>query len=649
MELEAGSPISFRERVAGGWAALVEARWSLALALVVAAAPGQFLFPLVFGRLAALVDNLKMTVDDRRWAVIFVAISMAAMSLAFAAFRFFRARRVGPESLRASLSAWNRVTLWVLGLPLVSALAIPGVETQKPWLAIFAAGALAAIATAFVYRMPAIALPRLPGAAVVAGLLVVGYAVLFSFFSVRQHWAFGTHIFDLGIYDNLFWNTIHGRWLASTFIRSGTHLSAHFDPIIVLLSPLYALHPRAETLLVLQSVWLALGAIPLYVLARRKLESPWAATALVLVYLLYPALHGVNLYDFHSLALAGPLLLAVVAALELGALRTYWVFVALALLVREDIPLVLCGVGLYAIVVHRRKRTGVSTLAISIAYFAVVKLFVMPDPGIFMDPSQETYGYAYYYQDMMGKGGGSVADLLATLVGNPIFVLKHVTTEPKLQFFFLLFLPLLFVPLLGRARVVVLLYGFVFLFLSSRRPVHSIHFQYTTVLAPLAFAILPSVLSELREAGWVRAVLDDPRRFVTALVCGMAVATTALSVKFGAIAPNDSFRAGFVPLVRELTKEHVETRRWLLETVAGLPQDASLSVTSRVGPHVSNRDRVYAFPRRADYVLVLRADLKGKGRSQLDELRHEGYELVAEHRQIQLYRKPAGDPDAKAQ
>lgn len=645
MELQAGSSVSFRERLSGWWTTLVEARWSLALALAIAAAPGHFLFPLIFDRRAALLDNSQMTARDRLWAVIFVVLSVALMSVAFLAFRRYRARRGGPESLSASLSAWNRVTLWILGLPLVAALTAPRIEVDRPWLAILFSGALATIVAIFVYRLPGISFPRLRGASVVAGLLILGYAALFSFLSVRQHWALGTHLFDLAIYDNLFWNTLHGRVLASTLVRSGTHLSAHFDPIIALLAPIYAISPRSETLLVLQSIWLALGAIPLYILARRKLGSPWLAVALVLVYLLYPALHGVNLYDFHSLALAGPLVLSATAALELGALRIYWVFVALALLVREDVSLLLCGVGLYAILVHRRKVTGLATIGVCLAYFAFVKLFVMLDPGIFMQESSKTYGYAYYFKDMMGKDGGSVGDLVASLVGNPIFVIKHLTTDVKLQFFFLLFLPLLFVPLLGGRRIVVMLYGFAFLFLSSRRPVFSIHFQYTTVLYPLAFALVPSVLAELREARWVKAAVARPARLVVALVCGMVVATTALSAKFGALLPNASFKAGFTPLVREFTDRQAETYRWLTRKMAEVPRDASVSATNRLAPHLSNRDRIYHFPNSADYVFVYQPDIKGKGQSQLEKLKQSGYVLDGAFRGIEVYRKKATEGD----
>src|SRR5262249_60600206 len=54
---------------------------------------------------------------------------------------------------------------------------------------------------------------------------------------------------------------------------SGYHGSAHFDPILVVLSPLYLLYPRAEMILVLQCLWVGGGVVPAYLIAQDKLGS----------------------------------------------------------------------------------------------------------------------------------------------------------------------------------------------------------------------------------------------------------------------------------------------------------------------------------------------------------------------------------------
>ena len=102
-------------------------------------------------------------------------------------------------------------------------------------------------------------------------------------------------------------------------------MSAHFDPILLLLAPAYLIAPNAETLLIIQSVWLASGAIPLFLLASRVIRSSWVALVIAGAYLLHPALHGINMYEFHSLALVVPLLFWVVYLLERQRIVGYWV------------------------------------------------------------------------------------------------------------------------------------------------------------------------------------------------------------------------------------------------------------------------------------------------------------------------------------
>lgn len=629
-----------------GWA-------SLLVALGVGVSPGYFAFPLVLGDSSYLADNSKLSQLERLFGFGAVVASLGLMVGGFLVFRRLRRRRT-EEPLLDSLRGWNRKTLWVLALPWVPILLIPKVEVTAPWLVIVAAAAMAAVVGCAVYwsRFSSWASGSVGGgrlAAMVTVLLATVYAGLFAYYSVRHHHALGSRTFDLGIYDNIFWHTSHGNLLGSSLIRSGSHISAHFDPLLVLLAPLYRLAPRAEFLLVLQSLWLASGAIPLFLLARRKLGNPWLAVMLAAVYLLYPALHGVNMYDFHSLALAGPLLIAALAALELRAVRTYALFVGLLLLTREDMSLVLIGMGAYAVFALGRRRLGLVTIAVAGGYLLVVKLFVMPDPGLFMQNTPETYGYAYYYADLIPFASEGASGLLLSLLTNPLFTLQHVATEPKLRFLFLLFLPLLFVPLaLGGRRVVVLLYGFAFLFLSSRSAVHSIHFQYTTVLAPLALALTPVVLASFGEKRGRLPWGVDRSRLPPALVVGMLVTTVALSAKFGAILPNESFRAGFSKHDWSPSTSVRETYASLRQAIETIPADASVSATRRLGPHISNRREAFTFPREADFVLVHRGDLSAKDRSALDALRGEkGYGTAASFGPIVLLQKGA-KPGAEA-
>ncbi len=131
---------------------------------------------------------------------------------------------------------------------------------------------------------------RVASIAAAAALAAIwaAYGYFFSRISLNNHHALHTSIIDLGYYDNIFCQSAHGRPLACSFIKAGYHGSAHFDPLLVVLSPLHYLYPRAELLLVLQSVWLGAGVVPLYLIAHRRLESRLAAVALAAMYARVP-------------------------------------------------------------------------------------------------------------------------------------------------------------------------------------------------------------------------------------------------------------------------------------------------------------------------------------------------------------------------
>src|SRR5947209_12442070 len=122
--------------------------------------------------------------------------------------------------------------------------------------------------------------------------------------------------------DKVFWNTIHGRWFQFTnqaidWYGRPSRLAIHVEPILLPLSLLYAFHADPRILLVFQTLALASGALPVFLLTRKYLPQwPILAALMAAAYLLSPALLGLNIFDFHPVSLATPLLLYAILALE---------------------------------------------------------------------------------------------------------------------------------------------------------------------------------------------------------------------------------------------------------------------------------------------------------------------------------------------
>lgn len=100
------------------------------------------------------------------------------------------------------------------------------------------------------------------------------YAAYVSAYSTQKHWTFQTTGYDLSLYIQSLWNTLHGDFLRLTIAPGVKHfLSWYFTPSVVLLTPVYALWPSPVTLLVVQSVVVALGAWPIFQLVKEHPDA----------------------------------------------------------------------------------------------------------------------------------------------------------------------------------------------------------------------------------------------------------------------------------------------------------------------------------------------------------------------------------------
>ena len=201
---------------------------------------------------------------------------------------------------------------------------------------------------------------------VVLGCVVLAYTVFFSLQLLLHYYSFGSRALDLGNMSQAIWNTAHGRWFHQTNQPGAVNrLSLHVEPILIPISLLYWIYPGPEILFIFQSLVVALGAAPVFALARRVFHSDPLALLSALVYLLFPAIQGAALLDFHAVTLAPTFLLAAFYYLEANRPRGFALFAVLAAACKEEIALLVLMMGLYALVIRRQTRLGLLTILLS--------------------------------------------------------------------------------------------------------------------------------------------------------------------------------------------------------------------------------------------------------------------------------------------
>ena len=127
---------------------------------------------------------------------------------------------------------------------------------------------------------------------------VLAYFVIFTTLSVLKHESFHSTAFDMGVFVQNVWMMSQGRMGINT-VNGFIAFADHVQPILFIPAMLYRLFPSPILLIVLQVLMISLGAIPLYLIARKKLGEK-IAVVFAIAYFLYPPTQYFTLFDFHT-------------------------------------------------------------------------------------------------------------------------------------------------------------------------------------------------------------------------------------------------------------------------------------------------------------------------------------------------------------
>jgi len=404
-------------------------------------------------------------------------------------------------------------------------------------------------------------------------LAMSAFAAGFGALAVLRHRSFDTGRFDLGNMTQAVWSTANGDPLAVTNLggEQTTRLASHFDPILVLFAPLWAVWPSPEALLVAQAVALALGALPVFWLARKHLESDRAGLGFALAYLLFPATQWVALSEFHPVALACPLLLFAFWFLDEDRLLPFAICAALACTTKEEIPLAVAGLGLWYALARRRRAAGIAIAVLGAATAALAL-------GVIEHFNDGGSPFAGRYEE----GGGSPTGILKTLVTDPSASARAVFDREGLVYLLALVVPLAFLPLAAPLALLPAVPDLMLNLLSSTSTQTSIHFHYVAPIVPALFA------AAIFTAARIERPIVKP---LVALVLASNFVLGAIPL-WSAIPGGEDRQAGAA-----LISDHDRTAARALRLIPG---DAVVSASNSLGAHLSDRRRFLSFPIRAD-------------------------------------------------
>ncbi len=443
-------------------------------------------------------------------------------------------------------------------------------------------------------KMDAVIRRRIPLFIVLA--LMIAYSAYFSALSIQRHNTFRTYASDMGQMDQALWNTLHGNLLQDTRAdgRNLPRLTDHVEPIFLVIPFVFLIYDGIESLFVIQSIAIALGALAIFWIARRKLKSDWAAVAFAVMYLLFPALQAANLTEFHAVTFApAPLMFAYNYGQE-RAWKRYVLFSLIALGVKEDIVLLVLTMGLYfafqitddrqqttekTFTTHSRFTFHISrfTIQVRVIPLAITLLaaawFLIALYGII--PRFSPRGESVYI------GGRYSNPPLALLAG--IFI------PEKIGYVLKLFASVGFLAILDPVSLLVGSPSLILNLLSSYEAQYSGTYHYSAPVAPYF------VLAAIGGAAALKSKVKSQKLKVIP-------SASALIIAFGY-----HFIAGYTPIAGEFfLPETTQHHKNLARFVNQIPRDTKVSTTTTLFPHLSHRPVLYRFPMilDAEYILL---------------------------------------------
>jgi uncharacterized membrane protein len=404
--------------------------------------------------------------------------------------------------------------------------------------------------------------------------IALAWSALFGWSAVVRHLAGGSHAEDLGFTDQVIWNFLppRGQWFRmslydgafwnteldlSQVARPDSLLAFHVEPMLLAFVPLYALGAGPIVLLAVQAIAFGLGAIPAYRLGGAR----WTGLALAIAYLLSPLGQSALLSDFHTTAIAAPLLLLAAERLLIARNPVQGVVCGcLALTAREDVAPAVVLLSVSLLLLGAPRKPTLALLALALAW-GVGSLLVLARYSGGISPFADRFSLDALTS--LGRPLVMQAGLTALLSGGWLALLSPLALLGALP------------TLVSNA-------------LSTSPWMAAFKAHYGVLLVPFIVLSCAVALRRLR-----------PRLQLLATI-GLLMTSVLAYVAEG----SGPLGANYAPAT---VGPHAEKAAELASTI---PIDAAVSATSTLVPRLSRRAHVYLFPTvlDADYVFL---DVRG--------------------------------------
>ncbi len=406
---------------------------------------------------------------------------------------------------------------------------------------------------------------------ITAAALFLFTSIFFSYYTSLRYQNFQNATFDFGIFAQMFENMATTGAPLTTVERSVemSHFGVHFSPIFYLLLPGYMIFRSPIYLICVQSIFVALGIFPVYLICKKLGLSGKVTLAFEFIYAFYPCLFNGCFYDFHENKFLTTIILFLFYFIICEKRVPIIGFSLLLLMVKEDAAIYLIVIALYVLISKKQYINGSLMLSMAVIYFIIANKVVasLGSEGVMM----------WRLSDYFVNGEEGYFSVFKSILFDLGYLIKMMFSAEKFPFIIWMFLPLAFTPFMQKqiSTLILLLPIIPINLMQSWQYQYDIDYQYTYGVA--ALIIFCSIVAIANMKGNIRRVA-----LLMSLIMSFTLAIHTLTPKINNNKIYEANNGAFTEKIEDALKE--------------IPKDASVTADHFIMPHLYFIKELYTVP-----------------------------------------------------
>ncbi len=347
-------------------------------------------------------------------------------------------------------------------------------------------------------------------------LISIIFTVFFSFYSILKAYTINAYAWDLGLYSQAFYSSLHGQ-LFYTNLLGESYLAEHFSPFMFLIVPFFYLYPGPYTLLIIQSVFISFATIPLYYIslhvfsiAKERYPTNVKEPALysfiiAIAFLLSPLTESPVYFDFHLMVFLPFFYFMAIYFYLKKRMVLNIVFLALIVSLHSSFVFIVAMTILMEVFISRRYLKEPGDRAKKMSYLftgsIIVLLIYYIIAGYLKGDIAHSQNVVLFVSGASGAASKSIFGLVLTFFIHPYTFLQYVIFNYRIKLLFLIlaFMAVDFAFYRFPIGLIPAIPYIIYAMTSTYIPYYFMGYQYSMMFIPMVFVAGVFGISKMME------------------------------------------------------------------------------------------------------------------------------------------------------